>query len=262
MHFNQQKYYICDSFMPLLNHIHKYVTLIHQVPEYQLNIEEKICEIIGFYAWFNSKNLGNTKTHTKTLKNYCSFYSTLRLLKRVLECLKIEGKKGEKTRGQLEEEDGKLVKTISMTPFLMIEEKVSKLYESKISTRPQVPTPESQRIIELVRIAVECLKEYFPLEQETQLGESVVVRMLQSSLKLLSKNYCGYLASMEKRGLAELKWFVPRLRELLEVTMVVESQLVDRKGERLGASGRKTFLLFEAEMEGMERTVKMVSGIR
>jgi hypothetical protein len=45
---------------------------------------------------------------------------------------------------------------------MMIEEKISQLYESRSTTRSQVPTAETQRIIDIVKITVDCLKEYFP----------------------------------------------------------------------------------------------------
>lgn len=57
-----------------------------------------------------------------------------------------------------------------MTPFMMIEEKISQLYESRISTRTQIPTTETQRIIDVVKISIECLKEYFPIEMEERLN--------------------------------------------------------------------------------------------
>ena len=39
---------------------------------------------------------------------------------------------------------------------------------------------------------------------------------MQTTIKLIQKNYCGYLANMEnKRGFTEIKWFLPRFREVI-----------------------------------------------
>lgn len=60
-----------------------------------------MCEIIGFYVWFNSKNINNNKNTAKTLKNYCTYYSTLLFLEEILEGLGLVNKKVEKTKTQL-----------------------------------------------------------------------------------------------------------------------------------------------------------------
>ena len=56
-----------------------------------------------------------------------------------------------------------------MTPFMTIEAQVSKLYEAKISPNTPLPTSESQRIIDILKISFDCLKEYFPIEYEEKL---------------------------------------------------------------------------------------------
>ena len=60
-----------------------------------------MCELIGFYAWYNQKTLTSPKNGAKTLKNYCTFYSTLMLLKEILSNLGLTNKKIEKTKVQL-----------------------------------------------------------------------------------------------------------------------------------------------------------------
>jgi len=63
-----------------------------------------------------------------------------------------------------------------------------------------------------VKISVDCLKEYFPIECEEKIHESYIFKFLQTTIKLIFKNYFGYLANMEKRGLAEIRWFLPKLK--------------------------------------------------
>lgn len=36
---------------------------------------------------------------------------------------------------------------------------------------------------------------------------------LISTVKVICKNYFGYLLNMESRGKAELRWFIPKFRE-------------------------------------------------
>jgi len=101
-----------------------------------------------------------------------------------------------------------------MTPFITIEAQISKLYESKISAKAPLPTAETQRIIDILKISFDCLKEYFPIEYEEKLHQSLLFKFMQTTIKLIQKNYCGYLSNMEKRGLLEVKWFLPKLREV------------------------------------------------
>jgi hypothetical protein len=35
---------------------------------------------------------------------------------------------------------------------------------------------------------------------------------------------------MEKRGILELKWFIPKIKELLEVTIIRNDKILDKKG--------------------------------
>ena len=63
-------------------------------------------------------------------------------------------------------------------------------------------------------------------------------------MRLINKNYCGYLANMEKRGYMEIQWFLPKLREVLEITVVRDSELVNKKGEKMFKDGARTFCLF------------------
>lgn len=76
---------------------------------------------MGFYAWYNQKNITSNKNGGgKTLKNYCTFYSTLLFLKEILPSLLIVNKKMDKTKIQLNECDSQIAKAITMTPFMMI----------------------------------------------------------------------------------------------------------------------------------------------
>lgn len=79
-----------------------------------------MCELIGFYAWYNQKNLVNSKAGAKTLKNYCTFYSTILLLKQILSNLEITNKKIEKTKVQLNDCETQISKSITMTPFMTV----------------------------------------------------------------------------------------------------------------------------------------------
>ena len=83
----------------------------------------------------------------------------------------------------------------------------------------------------------------------------MIYKILQTTVKLIQKNYCGYLVNMENRGLAELKWFLPRFREIVEVTLFRESNLMDKKGELLSKDGN-SFCIFGDEADSMERVWK------
>ena len=140
---------------------------------------------------------------------------------------------------------------------MTIEAQISQLYDSKITTKTLCPTSETQRIIEVVKISFDCLKEFFPIEYEEKLHQSLLFKFLQATMKLIQKNYCGYLANMEnKRGLEEIKWFLPRLREVVEITVVRDSNLVNKKGELLCKDGARTFCLFAEEIESMEKVFR------
>lgn len=71
---------------------------------------------------------------------------------------------------------------------------------------------------------------------------------MQTTVKLVSKNYFGYLANMEKRGIAEIKWFLPKFREVTEITLVRDNNLVNKKGELLCRNGSSTFCAFGDEI--------------
>jgi DNA repair exonuclease SbcCD ATPase subunit len=154
INYRDKVYKICDSFLELIKNIEKYVKIKAALPDFEQNIEEKLCELIGFYAWYNQKTLTNPKNGTKTLKNYCTFFSTLLLLKEIFENLALTNKKIEKTKAQLKDCESQLSKSISMTPFMTIENQISQLYEAKTNPKAPVPTPESQRIVDIMRISV------------------------------------------------------------------------------------------------------------
>lgn len=145
---------------------------------------------------------------------------------------------------------------------MMIEDKISQIYDSRISTRSQIPTAESQKIIEILKISVDCLKEYFPIENELRLVESPIFKFLQTTIKLIYKNYFGYLANMEKRGVAQIKWFLPKLKEILEITLISNKVITNKKGELLCNKDNSTFYLFNEEIEDMEKLLKQKSPIK
>ena len=119
--YKDKVYKICDSFLELVKNVEKYVRLKRNLMEFQQNIEEKMCELIGFYAWYSQKTLTSTKNGPpKTLKNYCTFFSTLMLLKEIFNNLGITNKKRDKTRVQLSDCQTQLSKSITMTPFMTI----------------------------------------------------------------------------------------------------------------------------------------------
>lgn len=53
---------------------------------------------------------------------------------------------------------------------------------------------------------------------------------MQNTVKIIYKNYFGYLVNMEKRGIAEVKWFLPKIKEIFEITTINSSSLVNKKG--------------------------------
>lgn len=128
-----------------------------------------------------------------------------------------------------------------------------------MSPKTPVPTAASQRIIDVLRISFDCLREYFPLEYEEKLHQSLMVKFMQNTIKLIFKNYFGYLSNMEKRGLAEIAWFLPKFREVTDITIVRDNNLVNKKGELLMTSGSSTVCIFHEEVEEMERTFKLKS---
>lgn len=167
--------------------------------------------------------------------------------------LGITCKKADNIIQQITQCESDLNSQISMIPFLMIEERISQIYESRISTRPTVPTAESLRIVDIIKMAVECLKDYFPLDAFLGLKDYVssvreykVHELLLSCVKLLRKNYFGYLLNMDKRGLAELRWFTPKLREILELPIF----------SRTGQSTANITYLFSEELDEMEKILR------
>ncbi len=59
------------------------------------------------------------------------------------------------------------------------------------------------------------------------------------------KNYFGYLANMEKRGISEIQWFLPKLKEIVEITLVNNKKIVDKKGESVCKNGVNSFYIFK-----------------
>ena len=99
-----------------------------------------MCELIGFFAWYNQKILTNGKSQNKkTVKNCCVFYSSLLLLKAILNTLGISNKKIEKTQLQIKDAQTQLTNSIAMTPYLTIESTISKIYDNKMLNKLAIP---------------------------------------------------------------------------------------------------------------------------
>jgi hypothetical protein len=71
----------------------------------------------------------------------------------------------------------------------------------------QIPSKETTKILEIIKLSLEELKLHFTKEQ--------IVKMLEPTVKVIMKNYFGYLASLGKRGLLEIKEFLPKYKELM-----------------------------------------------
>lgn len=54
-------YFVCDTFLNLTWYVSKYLQLRSLLDEFTENIDEKVCELVGFYVWYNKKVLGLDK---------------------------------------------------------------------------------------------------------------------------------------------------------------------------------------------------------
>ena len=106
---------------------------------------------MGFYVWYNLKNINKTVPSVKprTLKNLCNIYSTISLLKIIFsEQLQISNKKYAKTLSQFDEFFKAIDGSISLTPFLLIEQQISLIYENNaVNTQFQIPCKETTKIL-------------------------------------------------------------------------------------------------------------------
>ena len=89
----------------------------------------------------------------------------------------------------------------------MIEELVGKIYESRLKTRKQVPTSETMKIISIIQSSKDTIYIHFVKNE--------VKGYLQPIMKMLIKNYFGYLLNLDARGKSQLKWFLSELKDIL-----------------------------------------------
>lgn len=60
-------------------------------------------------------------------------------------------------------------------------------------TQFQIPCKETTKILDIIKLSLEELKVHFVKDK--------IVKMLEPTVKVIAKNYFGYLASLGKRGL-------------------------------------------------------------
>lgn len=70
------------------------------------------------------------------------------------------------------------------------------------------------------------MEEYFP-EYQHQQGE--VKTYLQNTIRMITRNYFGYLFNMESRGKAELKWFLSGFKPALGDLFTAELQNMEKQ---------------------------------
>lgn len=133
-------------------------------------MEERICELIGFYIWYCKKMVftGNNVQHhdqmqlpntnstinnkpptaprhptlpapspKKTLLNLCMLINICDLLSKFMDILNITSKpkKVDKVFSDFKAIREEAIKEIGMVPFLEVERQISCLYESRLKTR-------------------------------------------------------------------------------------------------------------------------------
>lgn len=121
--YKRDEFFVCDSFLALVKELEKYLQLREVLSEFNSNIEEKICEVVGFYVWYNMKNINKTgpNVKSKTLKNLCNIYSTISFLELIFtEQLNLSNKKYPKTLDQFTDFFKSLDNSIMMTPFYLV----------------------------------------------------------------------------------------------------------------------------------------------
>jgi hypothetical protein len=85
-----------------------------------------------------------------------------------------------------------LTKKISTILIYRLEDEIAGLYECRISAKNPIPTNFSKNITSVLKMAADTLHEYFK--------KAKVKELLLNSIRMLSKNYFTYLASLDKRG--------------------------------------------------------------
>ena len=87
------KYKVCDSFLPLAHFLAAYLHSKVQHTDLTPKVDEKICELIGFYIWYNKKILFGSSTisgQKKTIRNLCMTANICTLLLKILDILAID----------------------------------------------------------------------------------------------------------------------------------------------------------------------------
>ena len=134
------QYKICDSFVPFCHYLGAYLHSKFQNPDLLEKIDEKICELVGFYIWYNKKVLFGVSTiggQKKTIRNLCMTTNICNLLLKIMDILAISSnqKKVDKVLNDLIMIKGEIDKEIGMVPFYLVEQQISSLYESRLKTR-------------------------------------------------------------------------------------------------------------------------------
>lgn len=82
---------MCDSFLPLAHYLAAYLHSKSQNEALAAKIDEKICELIGFYIWYNKKILFGVVVNgqKKTIRNLCMVANICNLILKILDILNI-----------------------------------------------------------------------------------------------------------------------------------------------------------------------------
>lgn len=124
-----EHYKLCDSFLPLCHYLGAYLHSKSQYPELISKIDEKICELVGFYIWYNKKiTLANGPN--KTISSLCMGVSLCRMLLKIMEILGITNipKKVDKVLTDLATIKAEMEKELGLLPIYHLEEQISSLY--------------------------------------------------------------------------------------------------------------------------------------
>lgn len=65
----------------------RYLQIKVMFNELEKNIDEKICEVVGFYLWYNKKLLLNQTD--KSIRSVCLFVSVCELMEKIMSILTI-----------------------------------------------------------------------------------------------------------------------------------------------------------------------------
>lgn len=82
------------------------------------------------------------------------------------------------------------------------------------------------RILEILEGSRKALEEYYPDHEHQRVK---VKSYMSNCMRIISKNYFGYLFNMEARGHAELKWFLQQLKQSLADLFPIEIQNMEKQ---------------------------------